>query len=138
VTLRTTVSVVLIALLAVVSEGRAQSQREMERRSCAAYQAAEKELSDVYGAVLARYAQDPAFVAKLKRAQQAWIAYRDAELAALYPSNDKRGAYGSVYETCYCSEQRQMTEQRTEVLRQWLTGVDEGNVCGGSRRAADP
>ena len=136
-TLRTTVSVVLIALLAVVTQGRAQSQRDIERRSCAAYQAAEKELGDVYAAVLARYAQDKAFVAKLKRAQQAWLAYRDAELAALYPSQDKQADYGSMYETCYCSEQRQMTEQRTEVLKQWLTGVEEGNVCAGSRRAAD-
>lgn len=136
-TLRTTVSVLLLALLAVATEGRAQSQRDIERRSCAAYQAAEKELGEIYDAVLARYAQDRAFVAKLKRAQQAWTAYRDAELAALYPSKDKQAAYGSVYETCACDEQRKMTQQRTEVLRQWLTGVGEGNVCAGSRQAGE-
>jgi uncharacterized protein YecT (DUF1311 family) len=134
---RTTVAVLLIALLAVTTGASAQSQRDMERRACADYQAAEKELGDVYAAVLARYAQDREFVAKFKRAQQAWATYRDAELAALYPSKNKQAAYGSAYETCYCGEQREMTVRRTEALRQWLSGVEEGNVCAGSRRVAD-
>jgi len=138
-TLRTTASLALIALLTLANVGRAQqTQRDVERRSCAAYQAAEKELGEVYEAVLARYAQDRDLVAKLKRAQQAWTAYRDAELAALYPSTDKRAAYGSTYETCYCNERQQMIVRRTAELRQWLSGIEEGNVCAGSRRAADP
>ena len=135
-TVRTMVSLLALGLLAVGAQGWAQSQRDIGRRSCAEYQAAEKELGEVYNAVLARYAQDRALVAKLKRAQQAWTAYRDAELGALYPANDKQAAYGSMYETCHCNEQKQMTAQRTEVLRQWLNGVEEGNVCAGSRQIA--
>lgn len=134
--LRTMVSLLALGLLAVVAQGWAQSQRDIGRRSCDASRAAEKELGEVYDAVLARYAQDRAFVAKLKRAQTAWTVYRDAELDALYPSADKQAAYGSMYESCHCNEQKQMTVQRTEVLRQWLTGVEEGNVCAGSRQSA--
>ena len=133
---RFAVSAVLISLVVVVHQGGAQSQREIESRTCAAYQAAEKELNDVYDAVLARYAEDREFVTKLKRSQRAWVAYRDAELAALYPSKDKQASYGSMYETCSCDAQSQMIAQRIETLRQWLTGIEEGNVCAGSRRAA--
>jgi uncharacterized protein YecT (DUF1311 family) len=133
---RLAVPAMLISLAAMVHQGSAQSQREIESRTCAAYQAAEKELNDVYDAVLARYAQDREFVTKLRRSQRAWVAYRDAELAALYPSKEKQASYGSVYETCNCDARSQMIAQRIETLRQWLTGVEEGEVCAGSRRAA--
>jgi uncharacterized protein YecT (DUF1311 family) len=36
-------------------------------------------------------------VTKLKQAQRAWIAFRDAHLEARFPKADKQAEYGSAY-----------------------------------------
>jgi uncharacterized protein YecT (DUF1311 family) len=109
----------------------AQSQADMTACSSQSLSAADKELNQVYQQVLSKYAKDPVFIGKLKTAQKAWLAFRDAELAARFPDNDKSN-YGSVYPMCAHNELEAMTRKRTEELRAWLKGTQEGDVCAGS------
>jgi uncharacterized protein YecT (DUF1311 family) len=62
--------------------------------------------------------------------QKAWEAYRDAQLAAIYPQDDI-SSYGSVYPMCLAILRKSLTEGRIRDLKA-LT-VTEGDVCYGYR-----
>jgi uncharacterized protein YecT (DUF1311 family) len=110
----------------------AQSQAAMDECASQSLAAADKELNQVYQQVLAKFASDKVFTAKLRTAQKAWIAFRDAELEARYPASNKSLQYGSVYPMCANNELEAMTRQRIEELRAWLKGAQEGDACSGS------
>lgn len=110
----------------------AQSQAAMDACASQSLAVADKELNQVYQQVLAKYASDKVFTAKLRTAQKAWVAFRDAELEARYPASDKSLQYGSVYPMCANNELEAMTRKRIEELRAWLKGAQEGDVCAGS------
>lgn len=124
--------VVIICTFATVA--MAQTQLEMNEQAHSKYEKADKEMNRVYQQILKSY-HDELFIQKLKAAQRAWLAYRDAHLEELYPAKDPKVEYGSVYPMCYSIELEDLTIQRTKVLRQWLDGVQEGDVCTGSRPA---
>ena len=63
--------------------------------------------------------------------QKAWEAYRDAQLAALYPPEDV-SSYGSAYPMCLAILKRTLTEGRIRDLKA-LTTSGEGDVCYGYR-----
>src|ERR1700680_1367615 len=75
------------------------AKSQMEMNSCANEEAArvDSELNSVYRKLLSQTASQPGATAKIKSAEKAWIAYRDAYIEAMYPSNDKLAEYGSVY-----------------------------------------
>ena len=69
----------------------------------------------------------------LQESQRAWIAFRDAHVRSVFPDPDPK-TYGSVYPMCRCSVLEQITIDRAKELRRlWIDGVDEGDVCAGSR-----
>jgi uncharacterized protein YecT (DUF1311 family) len=125
---------VALVIMATAPGTLAQTQRQITDSACSDYRQADAELNRVYRRIVAEYQDDKLFLEKLKKAQQAWIAYRDADVESLYPAPDKKSEYGSIYETCYCTALQQVTLQRTEMLQQWLRGVAEGDVCAGSRK----
>lgn len=127
-------SIVLIAIAGLLlSAGAvAQTQSEMNQNTCKQYEKADAEMNDIYKRVLSEYEKDRAFIEKLKQAQRAWVTFRDAHLESLYPAKDKPVAYGSVNPMCRCMALTDLTKQRTEMLRKWLTGGEEGDVCAGS------
>ena len=63
--------------------------------------------------------------------QKAWEAYRDAQMAALYPPGDISSS-GSVYPMCLAVLKRALTEGRIRDLKA-LTTSGEGDVCNGYR-----
>lgn len=126
------------ALLIVRADVDAETQSQMGQDACAVFQQADTELNVVYQRILADYASAPQFTQKLRDAQRAWRAFRDAHLESLYPEPDKQAAYGSAYQMCRCSVLAGLTKQRVEELKQWLNGVPEGEVCAGSIRRAAP
>ena len=63
--------------------------------------------------------------------QKAWEAYRDAQVAALYPHEDI-SSYGSVYPLCLAILKRTLTEGRIRDLKA-LSTSGEGDVCNGYR-----
>ena len=95
--------------------------------------AADGELNEVYRQIRARYADDPLFLDRLKKAQRAWIAFRDAEIGAIFPHDAEPRYYGSMFPYCRQSWLSLMTRQRAEELRRWLLPMaEEGDICTGS------
>jgi uncharacterized protein YecT (DUF1311 family) len=76
---------------------KANTQSEMT--ACASDEAArvDAKLKTKYRALLARVTSQPEALAKIKAAERAWIAYRDAYIEATYPAEDKAIEYGSIY-----------------------------------------
>lgn len=93
---------------------------------------ADAEMTKVYKQILKEYSSDKEFITKLVIAQNAWIKYRDSHLESLYPKKDKRSNYGSVYPECYSLNMASITQERTQHLKKWLIGYEEGEVCSGS------
>jgi uncharacterized protein YecT (DUF1311 family) len=109
----------------------AQTQAEMTAQACDAYTEVDEQLNSVYKQILREYQSDRNFTEKLKKAQRAWIAYRDAHLDAIYPAGPSE--YGSAHRMCRCMVLTEMTARRVEELRQWIDGLEEGDLCIGSR-----
>jgi uncharacterized protein YecT (DUF1311 family) len=61
--------------------------------------------------------------------QKAWVAYRDAQIAALYPPNEDVRDYGTVYPMCMALLRKTLAESRIRDLEA-LTNA-EGDVCSG-------
>ena len=89
-------------------------------------------MNEIYSRVLKEYAKDTEFIAKLKVAQKARTAFRDAQVEALFPKANKQVEYGTVYPMCHCIELQSLTEERTKQLKMWVDGIPEGDVCSGS------
>lgn len=115
------------------SETTFQTQAEMNEQAYQIYKKTDKELNDVYKQILIKYKDDKEFISKLQKAELAWIKYRDAEIEAIYPEEDKSN-YGSVYPMCVNQIMTEITRQRIKELKLWLKGICEGDVCAGSRK----
>lgn len=113
----------------------AQSQSEMNQEAYNQYRQSDKELNDIYAQILRDHKNDPLFTEKLKQAQRAWIAYRDAMVDLQYPANspmEKLTLYGSFHPVCDASLREKITVEQTKVLLQWIIGIPEGEMCNGS------
>ncbi len=75
---------------------------------------------------------NPVFVQKFEKSQSAWISYRDAHLDAIFPYTTPN-EYGSAQPMCAATIKTELTRSRITQLRQWLEGIEEGDVCLGSR-----
>ena len=128
-------TVVLLAALPSLAQDSAQyracNQRakvQMEINECASKEAArvDAELNEVYRKVLSEAADSPDAVVKIKAAQRAWMAYRDAYIEAMYPAKDKQTEYGSMYpmevDQLTAKLTRQQVTALTELLRQYRSG----------------
>jgi uncharacterized protein YecT (DUF1311 family) len=109
----------------------AQSQADMNQDASKKYQAADKELNATYQQILKDYSKDPVFIANFKKAQKLWVQFRDAEMKAKYP-NRGPGYYGSVQPMCWSMYLTELTIERTNKLKVWTTGIEEGDSCAGS------
>lgn len=100
---------------------------QMEMNQCAAddYAAADKKLNATWKKLMAQFKDDKTATAKLKAAQKAWIAFRDAEIAAQFACDegDIRVCWGSIYPMLVNGELQAMTETRTERLQKY---IDDG------------
>jgi len=124
----------LVVILSVLScnVAFAQTQADINSQACAGYKNADSELNKVYKSIITEYKKDAVFIEKMKVAQRAWLVYRDAHVDSIYPEKDKSLHYGSVYPTCQCGVMEKMTIERTKWLKQWASGIAEGDVCSGS------
>jgi uncharacterized protein YecT (DUF1311 family) len=109
----------------------AQSQADMNQDAGKEYQKADKELNATYQQILKDYSKDLVFIANFKKAQKLWVQFRDAEMKAKYPDRGA-GYYGSVQPMCWSMYLTELTIARTTKLKEWVTGIEEGDVCAGS------
>lgn len=107
-----------------------QTQADMDKDAYNTYSKADKKLNSVYQQVLKEYHDDSIFIKNLKIAQRLWIKFRDAEVSVKYPDEPSVN-YGSVEPMCWAIYMTTLTEDRTEELQIWLTGVKE-DICAGS------
>ena len=100
---------------------------QMEMNQCAAddYAAADKKLNATWKKLMEKFKNDKTAIAKLKAAQKAWIAFRDAEVDAMFACDegDVSVCWGSMYPMLFNSELQSMTETRTERLQKY---IDQG------------
>jgi uncharacterized protein YecT (DUF1311 family) len=118
------------ALLAALTPALAQQIRcnpsggQQELNACAAddFNKADKELNATWQALLRKEADDKVFVAKLRTAQKAWLAFRDAELDAHFAcdSEDTRMCWGSMEGMSFMMRKKDLTQQRTKMLKDML------------------
>jgi uncharacterized protein YecT (DUF1311 family) len=110
----------------------AQTQMQLNKEACDEYKKADAELNEVYRRITRDYRQSVDFIAALKKAQLAWISYRDAHLESIYPGDASQ--YGSINTMCRCTNLAEITKERARVLKRWTDGVEEGDVCAGSMK----
>ncbi len=108
------------------------SQRELNDRAFKDFQKSDLHLNQIYNQILKEHQSDKLFLEKLREAQRAWLKFRDAHIASLYPEENKPLAYGSMFPMCYHLALKELTDQRIKQLQVWLDGVEEGNACAGS------
>jgi uncharacterized protein YecT (DUF1311 family) len=107
-----------------------KAQTQLDLNTCAAdkLRSEDAKLDRVYQELLAKAKNDPVATAKIRSAQQAWVAFRDAQLEALFPADDKQDQYGSAYPMCAASARAQLTAERARMLESMLHPV-EGEMC---------
>lgn len=101
------------------------ADRELERADAA--------MRGDYERLLSKAKDDPVAETKIKAAQQAWLAFRDAQLEAVYPHEDKLAEYGSAYPMCLLLLKTELTKDRARMLAKMLHPV-EGEVCDAGLR----
>jgi len=99
-----------------------KAKAQIEMNQCASQEATrvDAKLNHVYAQLLAKAAGDANAVAKIKAAERAWIAYRDAYIDATYPAPDKQAEYGSIYPMDVALLQAKLTEQHIADLQELL------------------
>jgi uncharacterized protein YecT (DUF1311 family) len=122
--------VLSLIVMTLVGIAGVQTQQDLNNEVCEKLQKADQELNNTYNQILSVYKDDKVFIEKLQTAQRAWIAFKDAHLASIYPRSTP--GEGNVRTLCSCNILTDMTNERTKALNQWLTGVEEGEVCSGT------
>ncbi|HEY1204870.1 MAG: lysozyme inhibitor LprI family protein [Bryobacteraceae bacterium] len=102
--------------------GKAKAQPELN--ACAADEAkrVDAELNRVYRELLSKNTDDPAAVEKIKNAQRAWVAYRDAYIEAMFPAQDKQAEYGSMYPMEVDLLLASLTARQVDALKDLIRG----------------
>lgn len=112
----------------------ARTQAALNECAAAERRGAEEELNKAYELLLARAgAKDSAAARKIRAAQEAWMAYRDAQIEAMFAAGQKQTAYGSVYPMCVQQLRARWAAERTKELRAMMSRPEEGDVCCGDR-----
>lgn len=124
---------VLFLLVATIGSGQstegqcwktATTQAEMNRCADLDARGTDADLNAVYKKLLWRLKGNDNATKKLRLAQRAWVAFRDAHLQELFPAQDKQREYGSIFPMCYAQAATAMTKERTAELRRILDGKD--------------
>lgn len=89
---------------------------------------ADEELKRTYQELLKKVASDPIAMKKVEASQQAWVTFREAQIAAVYPAEDTR-EYGSVFPMCVSLLRSGLNRQRTKMLKEMMKKPAEGDMC---------
>jgi len=123
------VAVLILSLPAASQEALPHelTQAGMNEAAAERLRSAEQDMNRAIESLVARAGSNADAIAKLRKAQAAWEAYRDAQLATLWPFPE-RTWYGSVYPMCVADVRSELTEARTKELRSMLA-PEEGDAC---------
>lgn len=114
----------------------AMTQDAMNMCAQSEFEKIDKELNRIYGELQIRYKDDPEFIGRLRTAQKAWVKFRDAQLDMKFPPHpEEPNYYGSVFPMCGMLYLQELTSDRVAMLKEWLKGSDDGDVCSGSLKS---
>ena len=99
-----------------------KAKTQMEMTACASNELArvETQMDDVYNTLLSKTESQPEALAKIKSAQKAWLVYRDAYIAAMYPAKNKQAEYGSMYPMKVSLLRAKLTQKQVAALKELL------------------
>ena len=103
----------------------AQTQGEMNMDAFNSYKKVDKELGYVYNKILSKYSKNTKFVNAMRSSERLWIQFRDAEVKMMFPSDDPRKSYGSMYPLLLNSYLEELTKARINQLKLWLYPKDD-------------
>jgi len=102
----------------------AKTQTELDVGASKEAARAQAELDEVYHKLLSKAAADPEAapeaVDKIKAAEIAWAAYRDAYMNAMYPAENKLAEYGALYWMEWDLLYAELTMQEVTALKELL------------------
>lgn len=119
----------LIASLPALAQDSAQyracnekAKAQVEMNACASEEVTrvDAKLNGVYQKLLSQAASQPEAAAKIKTAERAWIAYRDAYMDAMYPAKNKQAEYGSIYPMEADLLRAKLTQRQVTALKELL------------------
>jgi uncharacterized protein YecT (DUF1311 family) len=108
----------------------AGNQQEMNACAEDDFKKADSELNKVYKALLHKEKDNKVFIKKLRESQNAWIKFRDAELAAAFACEGSAlVCWGSMYPECYDTLSAKMTRERIVRLKKYLEEGQPADDC---------
>lgn len=116
---------------------KAKTQSEMN--ACASDEAArvDADLNEVYHKLLSQAGNQEQAVAKIKTAERAWIAYRDAYMDAMYPAKNKQAEYGSIYPMEADLLRAKLTQRQVTAVKELLQQYS-GDEHSGTSETVNP
>jgi uncharacterized protein YecT (DUF1311 family) len=114
----------------VKSNSQTSQQFNLNNDAKVEYEKVDKDLNNVYQELIQDYKNDTVFIKSMKEAQRQWVKFRDAQVKMKYPPYPN--AEGSVQLMCRYYYLKELTGIRVKELKQWIDGVEEGDVCSGS------
>jgi uncharacterized protein YecT (DUF1311 family) len=106
--------------------GKAQTTADMNDCAGGMLTAADKDLNTTYQAVLKKWANVPGVVDSVRKAQRAWINYRDADVAARFADAGDAASRGTAYASAHTIYQAGVVRERTARLCEYLRGASYG------------
>jgi uncharacterized protein YecT (DUF1311 family) len=94
--------------------------------ACASEEAkrVDDKLNKVYKLLLAKVRGDLVATPKIRAAQRAWVAYRDAYIETTFPAKDKPAEYGSMFPMEVDLLTAKLTRRQIEALQDILRQND--------------
>jgi uncharacterized protein YecT (DUF1311 family) len=101
----------------------AASQTELNMCANDEAKLADAQLDQTYQQLLTIAKGDPVAVAKIKKAESIWTAYRKAYIEAMYPAEDKQAEYGTMFpmgaDLLWAKLAREQTEALRDIVKQF-------------------
>jgi len=111
---------ILLVIFFTYSSLFAQTQSEMNIQASNSYKKVDNELGLVYQQILKKYSKNTKFINYLRASERLWIQFRDAEVKMMFPADDTRMAYGSMYPLLYYGLLEDLTKSRLKELTLWV------------------
>lgn len=111
------------ALSPIAMQLQGTLQHSMENQTSTA-------LKQAYHTIISKYSGDKVFISAFQAANTAWVQYQDAQLAAMFPQGSNKLFDGtSMSANDYLAA---LQKQRITELKDWISGIEEGDSCSGS------
>jgi len=125
------VAIVFIFITSVTALAQDEYSKMVENPDLT-YEKAEGVLNTMVNKIHELYSDQPEFLEKFDASQEAWENYRLSHIRALYPGG--RDNYGSSFDFCGPNESLRLVKERISLIKQWIIGTIEGDVCCGTVR----